>query len=256
MLAEERQNLILDLVNQRGSQSITDLQRQLKVSRETIRRDLMLLADRHALRKTHGGALSLAHGEPGIAVREVINAEAKRAIAWRAAGLVPDGATVLLAGGSTVQAMADMLLDHRELTVITNSVANASKLAARNSNRVHLLGGEVQTTNNITLGPDATAMLAHYFVDVAIVGAGAITPAGVLMDYTREEAEISRLMLQSARLSVVLADHTKFNRHAPVQVGTFEKVTCLISDRPPEAPLSTVLARLPLDVLIADGQPH
>jgi len=35
------------------------MQRKLKVSRETIRRNLVLLAERNALRKTHGGALAV-----------------------------------------------------------------------------------------------------------------------------------------------------------------------------------------------------
>src|SRR5512138_2596609 len=59
VLAEQRQSLIATMVNQRGSLSITEIHRKLKVSRETIRRDLLLLADRNLLRKTHGGALSL-----------------------------------------------------------------------------------------------------------------------------------------------------------------------------------------------------
>ena len=75
VLAEERQSLILNMVNQRGSLSITEIQRKLRVSRETVRRDLMLLADRQALRKTHGGALSLERSEPDMAVREITNAE-------------------------------------------------------------------------------------------------------------------------------------------------------------------------------------
>ena len=49
MLAEQRQSMILSMVNQRGSLSITEIQRKLKVSRETVRRDIMLLADRQAL---------------------------------------------------------------------------------------------------------------------------------------------------------------------------------------------------------------
>ena len=64
MLAEERQRLILSMVNGRGSISITEIQRKLKVSRETIRRDLVALADNQRLRKTHGGAISLEQSEP------------------------------------------------------------------------------------------------------------------------------------------------------------------------------------------------
>jgi DeoR/GlpR family transcriptional regulator of sugar metabolism len=254
VLAERRQHLILSMVNQRGSLSITEIQRKLKVSRETIRRDLLLLADRNALRKTHGGALSLERSEPEIAVREVINAEGKRAIGRLAASLVPDGATVILAGGSTVQSAADALRARQGLTVFTNSIVNCGKLAGHNKNRVYMLGGELQAVNGVALGRDATAMLAHYFADFVFVGAGAISPAGWLMDYTREEAELSSLMLQSARTAVVLADHSKFNRYAPVRVDNFDKVTHLVTDRRPEPPLAAALAALPLELLVSDGR--
>jgi DeoR/GlpR family transcriptional regulator of sugar metabolism len=250
VLAEERQSLILSLVNQRGSLSITELQRKLKVSRETIRRDLLLLADRNALRKTHGGALSLERSEPDVAIREVINAEGKRAIGRLAADLVPDGASVILGSGSTVQAVAEALVGRRELTVFTNSLVNCGKLAGRNKNRVYMLGGEVQATNSATLGRDATAMLAHYFADFAFIGAGAISPDGWLMDYLREEGEVYAMMLKSARTAVVVADHSKFNRYAPVRVGNFENVTHLITDLRPEPPAAAALAALPLELLV------
>src|SRR5262245_17132163 len=193
------------MVNQRGSLSITEIQRKLRVSRETVRRDLMLLADRQALRKTHGGALSLERSEPEIAVREVTNAEGKRAIGRLAVSLVPDGASIILSSGSTVQSVADALQAHQGLTIFTNSVFNCMRLMGRNRNRVVLLGGEVQSLNGAALGRDATTMLTHYFADFVFIGAGAISPAGWLMDYTREEGELNSLMLQSARSAVVVA---------------------------------------------------
>jgi len=256
VLAEQRQSLILAMVNQRGSLSITEIQRKLKVSRETIRRDLVLMADRSMLRKTHGGALSLERSEPDIAVREVTNAAGKRAIGRLAAGLVPDGASVILAGGSTVQSVADALLARQGLTVFTNSIGNCMRLAGRNKNRVHMLGGELQAINGVALGRDATAMLAHYFADFVFVGAGAISPKGWLMDYTREEGELHSLMLQSARTAVVVADHSKFNRYAPVRVGNFEKVTHLVTDRRPDKPAAEALAALSLELLVGDDRPR
>ncbi len=253
MLAEQRQSMILSMVNQRGSLSITEIQRKLKVSRETVRRDIMLLADRQALRKTHGGALSLERTEPEIAVREVINAEGKRAIGRLAASLVPDGATVILASGSTVQSVAEALQSHQGLTVFTNSIFNCMKLMGRNRNRVFMLGGEVQAINGAALGRDATSMLTHYFADFVFLGAGAISPAGWLMDYTREESELNSQMLLSARTPVVVADHSKFNRFAPVRVENFEKVTHLVTDEKPEAPLAEALAAMPLELLVSAG---
>ena len=254
MLAEERQRLILSMVNIRGSISITEIQRKLKVSRETIRRDLVVLADEQRLRKTHGGALSLEQREPDMTVRQVTNAEGKRAIGRLAASLVPDVASVILASGTTVQAVADALLTHRDLTVFTNSVISCGKLMGHNGNRVYMPGGEVQSSNGATLGRDATSMLVNYFTDFAFVGAGAISAAGWLMDYTREEGELHSLMLQSARTSVVVADHGKFGRFAPVRVGRFDKVTDLVIDLRPDPEVTAALAALPLELLVADEE--
>ena len=72
------------------------------------------------------------------------------------------------------------------------------------------------------------------------------------MDYTREEGELHGVMLQSARTAVVVADHTKFNRFAPVRVGYFDKVTHLVTDRAPDVPLAAALAALPLEILVQD----
>ena len=251
MLAEQRQSLILSMVNQRGSLSITEIQRKLKVSRETIRRDLLLLADRNMLRKAHGGALSLERSEPEISVREVINAEAKRAIGRLAASLVPDGASVILATSSTVQQVTEMLLARSGLTVFTNSLSICGKLAGHNKNRVYMLGGEVQAINGATLGRDATTMLSHYFADFAFVGAGAVSPAGWVMDFTREEGELHGLMLQAARTTVVVADHSKFNRYAPVRVCNLEKVTHLVTDRPLDPSIAETFSAWPLELRVA-----
>jgi DeoR/GlpR family transcriptional regulator of sugar metabolism len=250
VLAEERQNQILSMVNSRGSVSITEIQRKLKVSRETIRRDLLLLAERNRLRKTHGGALSLERNEPEMEVRQVTNVEGKRSMGRLAASLVPDGASVILSSGTTMQSVADALLVREGLTIFTNNIVACGKLAGHNKNRVYMLGGEVQPANGATLGRDATTMLMHYFADFVFVGAGAISPSGWLMDYTREEGELHGLMLQSARTPVVVADHTKFNRYAPVRVDNFDKVTHLVTDRQPDQAIVTTLANLPLELLV------
>lgn len=257
VLAEERQRLILSMVNSRGSISITEIRRKLKVSRETIRRDIVVLADSQRVRKTHGGALSLEQSEPEMKIWQVMNCVGKRSIGRLAASLVPDGASVILASGTTVQAVADALAVRRDLTVFTNSVINCGKLMGHNGNRVHMLGGEVQPINGATVGRDTTTMLANYFADFAFVGAGAISPAGWLMDYTREEGELHSLMLQSARTAVVVADSGKFGRFAPVRVGNFEKATHLVTDRKPDPEIVAALAALPLEVLVAgveDGE--
>ncbi len=114
-----------------------------------------------------------------------------------------------------------------------------------------MLGGEIQPSNGATLGRDATVMLANYFADFAFIGAGAISPAGWLMDYTREEGELHSRMLLAARTAAVVADHGKFGRFAPIRVGNFEKATHLITDETPDPEITEALAALPVEILVA-----
>lgn len=254
MLAEERQNHILLLVNSHRSISITEIQRRLNVSRETIRRDLLALAEQRKLRKTHGGAISLESQEPEMAVRQITNVVGKRAIGRLAASMIPDGASVILAGGTTIQSASDAMQSHHSLTVFTNCIASSMKLSGRNDNRVHLLGGEIRPQNQSCLGRDSTQMLSNYFADFALVGAGAISPNGLLMDFSRDEAELHGLMLRSAQTVIVLADHQKFGRYAPVRVESIDKATYLVTDREPEPEMAETLSSLAADVLVAAAE--
>ena len=102
-------------------------------------------------------------------------------------------------------------------------------------------------------GADAVAMLENYYADVAFVGVSALSVHPWLMDYSREAAELRSRMLGSAATPVLLADHTKFNRTAPVRVPGIERAAYLITDRAPEGPMAEALARLPADLWVADG---
>ncbi len=251
MLAEQRRGLILEVLAEKGSVSVAELYRRLKVSRETIRRDIARLAAENRLRKTHGGALSRDSVEPAFAERLSVNIEGKRAIGRLAATLVPDGASLIIDSGTTTSRLAEALVGRRRLTAYTNDINVAVHLAGRNDNRVLLLGGELQGSEGEILGADTIAMLANYFADFAFVGASALTADPSLMDYTRAGAELRARMLESARTPVLLVDHTKFNRTAPVRVANLDRVTHLVVDRRPRGAMAKALKKLAAEILVA-----
>ncbi|MEE8393483.1 MAG: DeoR/GlpR family DNA-binding transcription regulator [Rhodospirillales bacterium] len=251
MLAEKRRATILDIVARKGSVSVTELHRRLKVSRETVRRDISLLDGADQLRKTHGGALSMDLEEPAFAERMSVNIEGKKAIGKLAATLVADGASLIIDSGTTTLCLAEALKNRRELTVYTNDIHVAGRLSGLNDNRIYLLGGELQGAEGAIMGRDATAMLDNYFADFAFVGASALSAHPWLMDFSREAAELRARMLTQARTPVLLADHTKFGRVAPVRVKNLEKVAHLITDRPPQRTMVKSLAGLEAELMIA-----
>ena len=190
-----------------------------------------MLDDQGLLRRTHGGALSLNTVEPAFNERMAANIDSKREIGRLAASLVPSKATVIIDFGTTAFCVAEALVNHTGLTVVTAGLQAANFLAGRNGNDVYLMGGQLQASEGATLGRDSTQMLERYFADFSFIGAGAISPHPWLMDFTREAAELRALMLVQARHAVVLADHTKFNRMATHQVNNFERTAYLITDK-------------------------
>ena len=143
-----------------GSSRIQPLAAQLGVSEETIRRNVKKLADDGRVRKVHGGvhlpdAEPGAETEPSFAQRMDRNPEAKRRIAARVAAMVGNGDSLILDIGSTTAYIARALRRHRDLFVVTNSVAVAHLLAARNNNRVFMAGGELRAHDGGAFGAES-----------------------------------------------------------------------------------------------------
>lgn len=234
MLSEQRRALILDILNRKGSVSVTELHERLEVSRETVRRDITRLAGDNRLTKIHGGAISLHPVEPALTERLSQNIEGKRAIGRLAASLIPDGVTLILDSGTTTLCMADFLMERRRLTVYTNDLQVAAKLSGLNDNRVLILGGEIQGADGAIYGRDTTQMLENYYADFAVVGLSAFSPERGLTDYSREAAALRSQMLNHGRVNILLADHTKFEREAPVKITGYETLDNLVTDARPD----------------------
>jgi DeoR family glycerol-3-phosphate regulon repressor len=250
-IAEQRHRLILERLGADGAVAVGRLSADLGVSRETIRRDLHVLAQAGHLLKRHGGAISVARVEPDELQRSQTNAEGKRRIGLHAASMVPAGATVILDSGTTARCVADALAKRRDLTIITNDVGICRRLFRREGLRVMLLGGTIQGHEEATLGPDAVEMLGRYHGDFAFVGAGGITADGYLTDFSREAEALRARMLQNARTACVIADHTKFGRVTPVRVPAFGRGHLLITDRAPERRLRDALAQRGVQLIVA-----
>lgn len=270
VLAEARQNFILKRLDQEGSVSIADLARVLGASRETIRRDLKLLATKELLRQTHGGAVVMVPKEPDIADRLVVNSREKEMIGRRAAQLVTDGASLVIDSGSTTWPLVEALDDRRSLTVYTNSLRVALRLWRRNNNRVYLLGGEVQPYEDMTGGWDATRMMERYHADLAFVSVnglcagsqsqdtgtqsnilGGVQGGIVLSDYHRDIAELHGRMILAAERPILLCDHSKIGRMQPFPVEHVGRLACIITDREPDAALAQSLQAQNTECLVA-----
>jgi DeoR/GlpR family transcriptional regulator of sugar metabolism len=205
---------------------------------------------RGLLTRVHGGASVLeADVEPVLSSRTAEHSDEKRRIGAAAAARVHDGATVLVTGGTTTEAMLPHLGERTGLTVVTNGLNIAYHLARYPEISVVVLGGVLRHEEMSLLGPIAEQVLGEFHVDLAFSSAFGISAEYGMSASNVNEAGTDRRMLASAGSLVVLADASKFGRRGPVRVAAVEQISCLITDEaaPPEE--LTALRRRGVDVI-------
>lgn len=235
MLARQRHDLILDMVRSQGSVRVRALADRLGVSDMTIRRDLDVLAGRNLVEKVHGGAASVGNHttfEPGFEAKRARQQDEKQQIATAASTLVAPGSAIGLSAGTTTWALAQLLLNVPDLTVVTNAPSTAHTLhqGSRSDQTIVLTGG-IRTPSDALVGPLATQALDRIHVDVLFLGVHGMDAECGFTTPNLAEAEVNSAFLASADRVVVLADHTKWGLRGLARIAPLDRVDLVISDR-------------------------
>lgn len=230
MFAEERRNKIIQMIKTKQPVKVIELSSLFTVSEATIRRDLQELENSGLIQRTHGGAVSSQLGaELSFHDREVCFLEEKKAIAVLAAALVNDGETILLDAGTTTREIARALCG-KKLTVATNSMDVASVFAEEPDIEVLLLGGTWRKSINSLIGPLTNSMLKLFSFDKVFLAANGIDcTLGVTTKHIAE-AETKRAMLSAGKSTILVADHSKFEKRTFSKICSLEELSMIITD--------------------------
>ena len=251
MLAQQRYKRILDLLNENGIVHNADLVREMKVSSETVRKDMDALEQAGKLRRVHGGAVPVeekpmpVQNEPYISlnVRNASHMEEKAAIAAYAANAIQEYQAVGLDYGSTSLIMAKELVRRFEkLTVVTNSIQNAMVLAERPDFTVILIGG-ILDKKELSLGNEFSQILENLHLDVLFMSVSGVHPSIGLTDQGLSEARVQEQMRQIADKTVVLADSSKFGKASFVKLCALNEIDEIITDEGVEEEMQQAVKR-------------
>jgi DeoR family transcriptional regulator, glycerol-3-phosphate regulon repressor len=251
-----RQNRILELARQAGRVMVEDLSSQFEVSPQTIRKDLNELCDKRLLTRIHGGAiLSSGVENVGYDARRMIASDEKEAIALAAAARIPDSASLFINIGTTTEAVARALLQHKGLMVITNNLNVASLMRVYPQIEVVLAGGVVRHTDGGIIGEATVDLIKQFKVDFAVIGASAIDEDGALLDYDYREVRVAQSIVSNARHVILVCDSTKFERSAPVRIAHISQVNTFITDHCPSATVRKVCAESAVELIETSPPP-
>ena len=224
MLAEERYNEILRLVNEKKTVTVQELTEVLDTSESTIRRDLTTLHKKGSLIKVHGGATALSvegmTRDASLTVRRDMNIEEKVAIAKYAAALIEKDDFVYLDAGSSVDLMIDYIAE-QEAIYVTNAIGHAQKLLQKGC-RVFLLGGELKEVTEAIVGAEAIDSLKRYNFTKGFFGANGVHRERGLTTPDITEALVKEKAMEQCANRYVLADSTKINQISSVTFAGFE----------------------------------
>jgi len=270
MLIVDRQQRLLDILQQQRSAQLDDLAAQLDVSASTVRRDLESLEKTGAVQRTHGGAVFTGSPEVrpasfALAARMTQRVPEKEAIGRYAASLVQPNMTVLMDGGSTV-IIAARLITARPIQIVTTSLSIAQLFHEDDQAEVILVGGTVYPRTEVTFGPLALATLADLHADLLL-----FSLAGIQMDAPGEGepdagesvgayninldmSHVEQAMVRQSASSVMLMDSSKFGRKSLVRTCGVTDVDQVVTDA---AISSTGVDRIGSGLVVvgADGEP-
>jgi DeoR family transcriptional regulator, glycerol-3-phosphate regulon repressor len=248
----ERQSRILEIVQGRGFATIEQLSEVFAVSAQTIRREVIRLDAAGLLQRFHGGA-----GIAGDSVRLGYRHKQEAAIGSKArvgravAGLVPDGASIYLDVGTTVEAVAAALVGRPLGMVWTNSMSAAAILGQSREAEIYVTGGIVRGGDGSLVGDAATKALAPIAVDFAIIGCSGFATDGSPSDFDPQKVAIKQAAIDNARTTIIAVDSSKFDRMAVMQIAPLASFQMLVSDREPHETLGRQLRAVRIEVQIA-----
>lgn len=237
LLAEERKEIILGILNDNGKVRVNELMERFGVSSETVRRDLEALDMEKRLKKVYGGATKISSLglEPPYLNRSSKHEKQKELIGRIAAQFVEDNDVIAIDVGTTTLNMIPYLCTKNNVTVVTNSVPIMNTLIEKQNNKsfngyIIFIGGEINSKQMTVSGPVAENVMKDFYVDKAFIAAGGISISQGITTYDSREANLSRLIMSKAKQTMVLVDSSKIGVINLYKVEDIFKTNVIICD--------------------------
>ncbi len=249
---EVRRQRLLDHIRHNGQATVGELSHTFGVSEVTIRADLQHLARRNLIIRTHGGAVATEQlPQLSLNIRRQQQVLQKEVIGVAAAKQVVDGEAIFLDTSSTALAIARQLKKHRDLTIITNSLAVSQEMVDAFGVTVVMPGGILQRDTLSLIGVDGLEMLNRFNIQKGFFGAHGLNYPEGLTDVSAAEAEVKQSILQRCRRVIAVLDATKWGRAGLASFARLEDIQTIITDRLFNDELAQKARSLGIEIIIA-----
>lgn len=232
MKKAQRYQVILDEVHLHNRVLLVDLSEILKVSMDTVRRDIKELDELKKLKKVHGGAVSNGFNIYTDRKREIYELDNKTIIAKKGVDLINKGDVILISGGSTNMELVKLLPRKMNLTFFTPSLPMAIELLnnVSSTDRVIFIGGELSKGSQMTTGGAAISLLSEIKADICFLGTGYLDPENGVTAIDWDIAQLKKAMVKASRRVVSLTISQKLNTANRYKICGINAIDTLVTE--------------------------
>lgn len=253
MLAQERHQRILALLEDRGTVRTIDLAEEFAVTDETIRRDLQTMEENNQLTRIHGGASSTS-GRPKLqsfTERRAVEVEKKRTIAQAALQLIEPGKTYAFDSSTTAFELVTLLPD-LPFRVVTNAYAVLDHLIRYTNVELISTGGRYDQKTQTFVGGDSHRAVHRYQIQTAFISCIGLDPSRGASEGFEQQAIFKEHLVEYAEKVVLLVDSNKLNVQSEYFFAELKNLTTIITDNAADPQIISKLREKGCDVQIAD----
>lgn len=232
MLAAQRREKILQLIQEDGHAKVLELSKLFKVTEVTIRQDLERMERQGLIVREHGGACL---SDAGLNVKDLTlmnqnHLEEKKAIARKALTFIHDGETIILDSGSTTTEIAKLMVGFTNLTVITNAINIALILGSMSGINLNVTGGEFKSPTLSLTGMKAANYLENIHADKVFLATAGINLKTGLTYPSISDLVVKKTMIEVSDVVYLVADSSKIGTSSFASLGALSLVDHIITD--------------------------
>lgn len=226
-----RQRVILDILSDKTTITLMELESKLDCSRITIQRDLVELEDKGLLDRVHGGATvkNFNLADYGHDKRLLIQSDKKKKIAQKVISLVKSGMFIFLDASSTSYFLSEHVFPDN-VRVVTSGIDTFLNLYENKNIQVVLTGGRINPLNRTLVGPEAISIIRQFHFNIAFFSADSIIKNKGIYSSDEDAAAVASAGICNSDRSVLLFDSSKVNLNGGAKVCNLDVIDNIVTD--------------------------
>ena len=254
---KDRYQSIVGLLSQKAEMSVKDIAKVLNVSEMTVRRDLAEMEIDRVVQRMHGGARlfdsSTLMGENYVITEQTQkNFQQKSTIGLKAASMVKANETIFLDSGSTTPFIAKYIDKELPITVLCYTFLNALEFYNRKNTNLILSGGFYDRDSTVFHSSECNSFLRGIRADKAFISAAGVDSKLGLTTYFYFEADMKKLMIQSAKQIILVVDSTKFGRTSISHFADLDQINTVVTDTGIRQEDAAMLRERGIELIVAE----